>query len=298
MYYIISLTTDENECQLPPEFLCGLQANCTNTFGGYYCTCLRGYVSTNMKTTFQPNDGTICVDLDECVEKPTVCGDGGHCSNTLGSYHCSCLPGYKRTQPGLLHPIENETFCIDIDECLENMTACKNGSQCSNSHGSFSCSEPLSHSPKLTSHNTANSKDVAECTQNKTACKKGSRCSNSSGSFSCSDHLSHSPKLTSHKTTNSTDIEECLQNMTACKNGSQCSNSHGSFSCSEPLSHFPKLTSHNKTNSADGAVNGSKDITVLLTIIFSTLTVISFLACLAFFRSLKTKRKSCVVESI
>uniref|UniRef100_UPI0035900A2E sushi domain-containing protein 1-like n=1 Tax=Myxine glutinosa TaxID=7769 RepID=UPI0035900A2E len=201
----VTLCVDENECLLPPEFLCGLQANCTNTFGGYYCTCLRGYVSTNRKLEFQPNDGTICVDVDECLENLTVCGDGGHCSNTLGSYGCSCLSGYKMIRSGLIHPIENETFCIDIDECLENMTTCKNGSRCSNSPGSFSCSEPLSHSPKLPPHNT--------------------------------------------------------------------------------------------TYGADGDVNGCKDVTVLLTIIFSTLVIVSFLACFAFFRSLKTKRKSCVAES-
>ena len=48
-------------------------------------------------------------------------------------------------------------LCTDVAECTQNKTACKNGSRCSNSSGSFSCSEHLSHSPKLTSHKSTNS---------------------------------------------------------------------------------------------------------------------------------------------
>ena len=35
------------------------------------------------------------------------------CKNTIGSYTCSCLPGYK------IDP-NDKTSCIDIDECVHD----------------------------------------------------------------------------------------------------------------------------------------------------------------------------------
>ena len=35
----------------------------------------------------------VVLDIDECATNRDVCQQG--CNNTLGSYICSCLPGYK-----------------------------------------------------------------------------------------------------------------------------------------------------------------------------------------------------------
>ena len=39
---------------------------------------------------------TIIIDIDECVRDPGICG-AGRCTNTEGSYFCTCDPGYELT---------------------------------------------------------------------------------------------------------------------------------------------------------------------------------------------------------
>ncbi|XP_039509549.1 adhesion G protein-coupled receptor L4 [Pimephales promelas] len=83
---------DDNECEKVPG-ICGPHANCTNTIGNYYCTCLSGFKS-NGKQEFQTNDGTKCTDIDECEVDADRCGPSSKCHNINGSFICSCLRGY------------------------------------------------------------------------------------------------------------------------------------------------------------------------------------------------------------
>ena len=36
----------------------------------------------------------ILTDRDECAEKNDTCAANENCVNTIGSYSCSCAPGY------------------------------------------------------------------------------------------------------------------------------------------------------------------------------------------------------------
>uniref|UniRef100_A0A4W6DVM5 Adhesion G protein-coupled receptor L4 n=1 Tax=Lates calcarifer TaxID=8187 RepID=A0A4W6DVM5_LATCA len=85
---------DDNECQNVTN-ICGDRGTCTNTVGSYYCTCVSGYTSTGV-AKFQPNDGTECHDIDECLTGP-VCGPNSHCHNTNGSFNCTCQRDYIPT---------------------------------------------------------------------------------------------------------------------------------------------------------------------------------------------------------
>ena len=68
---IILLFTDINECIISP-----CSDNCTNTPGGFYCSCPEGF-------TLDTN-GTSCVDSDEC-EDPAICDvNNSLCTNTVG----------------------------------------------------------------------------------------------------------------------------------------------------------------------------------------------------------------------
>ncbi|XP_019624444.1 PREDICTED: complement component C1q receptor-like [Branchiostoma belcheri] len=70
----------------------------------------------------------ICeTDVDECAT-----GNGGcaqNCTNTVGSFSCSCYTGYKFNNDGV--------SCDDIDECASNNGGCS--VNCNNTIGSFEC---------------------------------------------------------------------------------------------------------------------------------------------------------------
>ncbi|XP_077440369.1 adhesion G protein-coupled receptor L4 [Vanacampus margaritifer] len=85
---------DDNECQNVTN-ICGNKGNCTNTLGSYNCTCLPGYISTG-QAKFQTNDGTECIDIDEC-EAGQACGPNSHCHNINGSFYCTCQRDYIPT---------------------------------------------------------------------------------------------------------------------------------------------------------------------------------------------------------
>lgn len=34
-------------------------------------------------------------DIDECVEKPFICGPNSTCTNSQGSYKCACDAGFQ-----------------------------------------------------------------------------------------------------------------------------------------------------------------------------------------------------------
>ncbi|NWU93884.1 HMCN1 protein, partial [Upupa epops] len=81
-------------------------------------TCPEGYEARNAR----------CVDIDECESKESCQHE---CRNTLGSYQCSCPPGYR------LMP--NGKTCQDIDECLEYNIHCGSNQMCFNMRGSYQC---------------------------------------------------------------------------------------------------------------------------------------------------------------
>lgn len=54
---------------------CRNQGECHALDDGYQCNCLRGY------------KGDTCMkDVNECVENPDICQNGGTCDNRPGSY--------------------------------------------------------------------------------------------------------------------------------------------------------------------------------------------------------------------
>ncbi|XP_058864015.1 adhesion G protein-coupled receptor E3-like isoform X3 [Acipenser ruthenus] len=109
--------TDIDECAQTP-WLCGPNAQCTNTVRSYTCSCNPG---------FFPNTGlrwilnqTRCEDIDECAQTPWLCGPNAQCTNTVGSYTCSCNPGlFPNTG---LEWILNQTRCEDLTKIQDGKT--------------------------------------------------------------------------------------------------------------------------------------------------------------------------------
>ncbi|EYC17373.1 hypothetical protein Y032_0031g2433 [Ancylostoma ceylanicum] len=68
---------------------CDANAICSVSGEQMSCVCLPGFTG----------NGTMCVDINECLDLKTCNADKGHgnCTNTIGSYHCDCAQFF--TQP-------------------------------------------------------------------------------------------------------------------------------------------------------------------------------------------------------
>ncbi|KAG8223124.1 hypothetical protein J437_LFUL000545 [Ladona fulva] len=84
-------------------------------------------------TGYRPNPITVITvlleDINECEEMENLCKNG-HCTNTFGSFMCSCNDGYRLDN--------SHTSCIDVNECVENKDICGVGT-CINTNGNYHC---------------------------------------------------------------------------------------------------------------------------------------------------------------
>lgn len=109
---------DLNECALGTS-LCHNNAACMNTPGSYTCHCITGF----------EGNGISCFDIQECNLGVDNCSANASCAEIPGSYTCTCNWGYAG----------NGVTCTDVDECL-GQNPCNQGQVCTNTIGSFSCS--------------------------------------------------------------------------------------------------------------------------------------------------------------
>ncbi|XP_073977329.1 fibrillin-2-like isoform X3 [Rhodnius prolixus] len=81
-------------------------------------------------TGLRPNKTTVRLeDINECEDHENICKNG-HCTNTFGSFMCSCNDGYRLNS--------QLATCVDIDECFEKPSVCGVG-KCVNLDGSYHC---------------------------------------------------------------------------------------------------------------------------------------------------------------
>uniref|UniRef100_A0A915CWE3 Uncharacterized protein n=1 Tax=Ditylenchus dipsaci TaxID=166011 RepID=A0A915CWE3_9BILA len=147
-----SICEDINECQLDDP--CNQPMFCENLLGSFKCLCPAGFPIANdtcqgismdplnplksMEYSSEPEEGncpsgfmwdsgqSVCADLDECAFDAPCQFD---CTNTAGTYECSCPDGYALNDQGQ---------CIDINEC-DAESACDEGEVCFNQLGEYSC---------------------------------------------------------------------------------------------------------------------------------------------------------------
>eukprot|EP00117_Sycon_ciliatum_P028226 scpid81828/ scgid22741/ Latent-transforming growth factor beta-binding protein 4 len=125
----------------------------------------------------EPYITVISEDIDEC-KNITTCSPSprGTCTNTFGSYQCSCNAGYT-----------NGSTCQDLDECSITPGVCQHitDSICKNSPGSYRCQCNPGHT------GVTCQEDIDECSQhgthNCTARLNGENriCENTNGSYRC-----------------------------------------------------------------------------------------------------------------
>ncbi|XP_078664090.1 E-selectin-like [Branchiostoma floridae x Branchiostoma belcheri] len=110
-----------------------------------------------------------CNDIDEC--SATNGGCDHVCTNTLGSFQCSCVDGFNLNADG--------HSCDDIDECINANGGCEQN--CHNFIGSYLCTCGAGYTLDTDSHTCA---DVDECYAASGGCDQ--LCTNTAGSFQCS----------------------------------------------------------------------------------------------------------------
>ncbi|XP_052786719.1 uncharacterized protein LOC128222017 [Mya arenaria] len=199
-----SLTYSEciDECNLVSHSSESTTCNsyCYNgaSYIGGWCRCPAGY------------KGTCCQsDVNECTEY-SYCSQ--LCTNTHGSYRCSCRQGY-------LLNYDNRS-CRDTDECTDGSSRCSH--ICSNTVGSYSCSCRVGYT---LSWDGITCIDADECQTGEDDCEY--KCENTIGSFQClcdkGNQLNADGKQCS-------DIDECITLNGGCDQ--ICTNIAGSFYCS------------------------------------------------------------------
>ena len=98
------LSVDFDECSSPDFNDCDEEfAVCINTDGSFMCACNSGFTGIGTNDTCEGNQFRVrkccvfyCVlwslDIDECAMSP--CDGNAMCLNEIGSFECSCSPGY------------------------------------------------------------------------------------------------------------------------------------------------------------------------------------------------------------
>ncbi|KAF3700301.1 Adhesion G protein-coupled receptor E1 [Channa argus] len=166
---------DIDECQMTLG-ICGPYATCTNIFGSYICTCLRGFTATD--AALPPGTSNPCIDIDPCLKD--ICGNGT-CYSNPGNYECDCDVGFQLAY-------DASPVCQDVDECQMTLSMCGPYSTCTNTFGSYICtcfSGFIATDSTLPPGSLNQCTEVDECVRDPSICGPNSNCTNSIGSYFC-----------------------------------------------------------------------------------------------------------------
>merc|ERR1712072_135409 len=138
----------------------GCSHKCASVFGAVKCTCPKGFALGSDKKT--------CSEVNECRTGAHKCHANAVCTNTIGSYKCSCKAGYQG----------NGLSCTDVNECSKGRGGCSH--TCVNTIGGFRCTCPSGYT---LSGNKRTCSDINECNRGRGGCSH--TCVNTNGGFHC-----------------------------------------------------------------------------------------------------------------
>lgn len=204
---------DIDECLR--EGACRPNQRCVNGNGSYRChdllVCPNGFTASN--------DGTECLDVDECLTGEAKCGPDQVCKNKRGGYVCLCPAG---------HIIGRNHRCEDVNECdLHKGKVCPQNSECINTVGSYRCD--CKDGFRKSRPEDLICTDVDECSEIPGLCHQ--RCINYWGSYRCSCEPGY--KLANDNRT-CDDVDECEEYKSNNLCVGFCENTPGSYGCRCP----------------------------------------------------------------
>ncbi|KAH9509816.1 hypothetical protein Btru_045275 [Bulinus truncatus] len=170
-----------------------------------------GYTCGPCPAGFSIGDDDICLDTDEWTSL-NACSQV--CTNTYGSFQCSCRNGYRLDRTGL-------KTCIDINECEEKTALCQQG--CQNTNGNYTCTcfdGYTLHSDGL--HCVLNVSRQITCQ----ICQQF--CAVIEDTMTCGCHNGYRQDPTNY--TKCIDINECSEGNMPCSQ--VCTNTVGHYECS------------------------------------------------------------------
>lgn len=208
-----------NECETGAAD-CDDKADCTDTKGGFECSCSAGWVD---KEDANLLPGRACKNIDECAKQTDNCNSNAKCDDTEGSFSCECNTGW----------VGSGVECTDFDECkpensANNTCVSAPAGLCKNTEGSYECS----CGPGWSGHTCLN---VNECKTGEAMCDENAKCDDTEGSFVCSCNLGWDGPGSYSDGTVCKDANECSPVDGArkhnCDVNAVCINFEGSFSC-------------------------------------------------------------------
>ncbi|XP_077183479.1 adhesion G protein-coupled receptor E5 isoform X2 [Paroedura picta] len=196
---------------------------------------------------YEGAEKTCCCDIDEC-QKRQLCGKHAKCSNTFGSYHCSCIEGFKSSSGQEVFKNASETTCDDLNECL-GPNKCGSHSVCDNTPGSYTCRCRAGFQEDFRNASLVTCTDIDECQQNASICEPNGSCINSIGDYLCKCKPGFG-KSSKNDRKICKDIDECVSNP--CGEGAKCQNHPGKFwcPCLPGYINYTEVTPEGKTKSS------------------------------------------------
>ena len=235
-----------NSCGTTSCSLCPAPANASPTCNGTACnfSCNVGFVQ----------QGSACVDVDECLTANGGCDANATCTNTVGSRTCACRAGFTgdgstctdvdecatgnggcttnatcTNTPGARTCACNSgytgdgiTSCTDVNECLTANGGCSANASCANTPGGRTCMCLTGYSG-----DGVTCTDINECSTGNGGCTTNATCTNTPGARTCACNLGYS----GDGVTACTDVNECLTNNGGCSSNASCTNTPGSRTC-------------------------------------------------------------------
>ncbi|CAH2273601.1 adhesion G -coupled receptor E3-like [Pelobates cultripes] len=217
----LTICTDDIKPECNHDTECPLNSVCSRK----NCYCISGFLSPKGVPLLEFQED--CKDIDECENSP--CGNNTVCTNTLGTYSCSCEEGYRNVplNPKTLNCIENE----DMAKTKMNERARDRIQEANTDLDSQS--KPVILQKVLmirTLHFCLQSNNIDECSLNTANCTSNSICKNTNGSYNCVCLPGYKDYSNGGNVT-CIDINECSLNTASCPNNSVCKNTNGSYNC-------------------------------------------------------------------